>query len=69
MIKIELIRFEAQDVITASGVTTPVTVVPACTNASGHNMTFQNIEGTWKMACSHCKYEGSTTGGDVVVKP
>lgn len=70
MLKVEVIKFEAQDVITASGVASPgVTYIPSCSGDGGHTMSFTNVDGTWQMACSKCGYTGSTTGGSVQVKP
>jgi len=70
MLKFDLVKFEAQDVITASGVAAaPKLEIDACTNPNGHSMSFNNVNGTWKMVCSHCGLEESTTGGTVTVKP
>lgn len=70
MLKVEIIKFEAQDIITASGVAEPgVTVIDPCSASGGHNMSFTNVNGTWQMACSNCGYTGSTTGGSVTVGP
>ena len=67
MLNIELIRFEAQDVITASTIT--VTVFPKCTNPNGHNIAFNKIDGVWQSACSECGHtENEIKNGIVITK-
>jgi len=61
MLNIEVIKFEAQDVITAS------IAAPTCTNPSGHSMSWQNVGGVWKTVCSHCGEEVTANPGDSVV--
>lgn len=68
MLNIEIIKFEAQDVITASGF---YVEIPACPDG-GHNMQFNKLpDGTRVFACSKCGYTGTTPGGNgsVTVKP
>jgi len=73
MLNIEVIRFEAQDVITASVATpeapkAPATiVVPGCTNPNGHSFAFQNVNGVWKSVCSFCGAPVEAKPGDSVV--
>lgn len=67
MLKFELTRFEAQDVITTSGVAAgpEVVVVPACTNPNGHTATVTISNGTMKFVCQHCGIEADSTGSFV----
>jgi len=66
MLNIEVIKFEAQDVITASG----VMVIPKCPDG-GHNMQFtRQPDGSFNMVCSKCGYTGNTgNNGQVEVAP
>ena len=68
MINVEVIRFEAQDVITAS-VAAPAgpstVVIPACTNPNGHTATVTIQNGTMKFVCQHCGVEADSTGSFV----
>ena len=70
MLKVEMIKFDVQDIITTSGDGVAnggsIIVTPSCTG-NGHNMSFQNINGTWQMACSNCGYSGTAKPGDTVV--
>ena len=66
MIKIELVRFEAQDVITASGVVAPT--VPEhvdmndCTNPTGHSGQVVVENGVANFKCVHCGADVSASG-------
>ena len=62
MLKIELVKFETQDVITASG----VTVMPACSVTGGAhpNSTVTVQDGKLTMVCTAC---GKSVTGTTIV--
>ena len=63
MLKFEVIKFEAQDVITTSG---GVVALPTCSNPSGHSMSFNNVNGTFEYSCVHCGYTNTISNGTIV---
>ncbi len=72
MLKFNLVKFEAQDVITASGAAAPVgpaapetVVIPACTNPNGHTAKVTVANGSMKFVCEHCGVEADSTGSFV----
>ena len=69
MLKIEVIKFEAQDVITASTAapteapTVPEEVVlPSCTNPNGHSGQVTIIDGVMHFLCEYCGAEVDSSG-------
>jgi len=65
MLKAEIIRFEAEDIITTSGGTAAApgnVVLDSCTNPNGHNLSVEVVDGVMKFVCSDCGAEGSSSG-------
>jgi len=68
MLNIEVIRFEAQDVITASTaapVEPETVVIPSCTNANGHKAQVTISNGAMHFVCEYCGAEADSTGSFV----
>ena len=65
MLEIEVIKFEAMDVITTSGAAPEVpehAVMGNCTNPGGHAGQVTISNGVMTIVCSHCGEEISATG-------
>lgn len=72
MLKVDVIKFEAQDVITASGtVASGDVVMDKCTSNNGAHGTvnFTVVNGTLSGVCSDCGAVVSTSGGNITVAP